>query len=208
MIEVLRLASRCPFTCLMLASLTAAGVYARTHVGPLDADFHRHVGSSAHLLSRGELHRVVTSLFFTAGGWQFYTSLLMFAGAVGWLEATAGTRVAAVAFTSIHGVTVVAMAIGIGLLNTLATSHRGSLLWSMTDVGPSAGYYGCLGIALGRLGLNNRPLLILAVLTILVARVIWSSYQLSESGRMMSADLAHLIAFPLGVVVARFVGNL
>ncbi len=200
MVDYLCAVLRYPFTLGMLAALVAAGIYGKTHVGMLDTQVHHQVGYSVRLLLEGELHRGVTSLFFTAGGSRFYSSLAMLVGAVGWVEAKYGTIRAAATFVGIHLITLLLMSGAIASLYALLETHRGSLLWEAKDVGPSAGYYGCLGLAIAGLSPPVRLSLITAILTVLTLRLAWSSFHLPDGGRTMSADIAHLIAFPLGML--------
>ena len=92
------------------------------------------------------------------------------------------------------------MLAGIALFTGLIDSHRGNLLWYARDVGPSAGYYGCLGLAISQLQSSFMIPLVFAVTFVVVLRLQGSSYFLVPEGRIMSADIAHVVAFPLGVL--------
>ena len=191
---------RYPFTLLMLTLLIGAGIYGRSHVGPLDVAVHRRVGHSPRLLFDGHWHRPFTSLFFTAGGRRFYISLAMLAVSVGSVELVHGTRRAATTFFGIHFATLLFIAVSIALPLSMLKTHFGELLFDARDVGPSAGYYGCLGLAVAGLSSRNRQASVVAILLILLLRLAWSTLHLPEEGRVMSADLAHLIAFPMGLL--------
>ncbi len=141
-----------PFTIVMLILLVLAGIYGRSHLGELDAVLHEQAGYSPRHLWEGQLHRIFTSLLFTAGGRRFYASLLMFALSVGWIEREYGTRGAMLTFFGVHVATQLILAVAVaGPLVGLGTDH-GRFLLEARDVGPSAGYYGCLGLA------SRRPL--------------------------------------------------
>ncbi len=191
---------RLPFTFTMLTILIAAGVYGRSHVGLLDESLYARAGYSMRLMLEGQVHRAVTSLFFTPGGWRFYSSIAMFALAVGYVEWNFGTPRSLLTFFGVHFATLAVMTIGVLGLNTITHTHRGYLLWHVQDVGPSAGYYGCLGLALAGLVSQSRWPIIVAIATVLIARAAWSFAHLPEDGRMLSASLAHLIAFALGML--------
>lgn len=193
---------RLPFTLVMLVALIGFGIYGQTHIGPLDADLHRGAGYSTRLLLEGELYRLLTSLFFTAGGWKFYASLLMFAGAVGWMEWSCGTRRAMLAFFCIHLLTLLIMSLGISLPLAAIESLHGKLLYSVRDVGPSAGYYGCLGFAVADMKSGKKRLIAISILLLLLARGTYSGLHLPQQGHGLAADVAHLIAFPLGILGA------
>lgn len=197
MFSVLR---RIPFTLVLLVALIGAGIYGRAHEGMLDAELHHQVGHSPRLLFDGHWQRLFTSLLFTAGGWRFYTSLVMLTFAVGWAEFAFGTRGAALTFFGVHLATLLIMAVVVAWsLSWLETEH-GRLLLDARDVGPSAGYYGCLGLVVASLSPSKRRAIAAGILLLLVVRLVWSTIQLSAEGREMSADVAHLIAFPLGFV--------
>lgn len=203
MSKLLRLSSAMIFTLSTLVVLVIAGIYSRSHVGTLDSMVHQWVGHSADLLWKGELHRVLTSLIFTPGGWQFYSSLAMFGLCVGWLEWQRGSLTAALVFFGVHIATLLLMFLGIAFENWLVQSHSGGLLWFTRDVGPSAGYYGCLGLALMMQPAALRRPIIIAMLIVLLLRLGYSTYCLHQAARSMSADIAHLIAFSLGLSLAQ-----
>ncbi len=185
--------------------MIAAGIYGRTHVGPLARELESRIGHSPHLFWTGQWHRSLTSILFTGGRLKFYVSLSMLVFSVGWLEITKGPVVAAMTFVGVHLATLMIMSIGIALSTALRETHRGNLLWYVTDVGPSAGYYGCLGAALVNLGPNFQLPVFAAICLVLAARCGWSSYHLPENGQVMSADIAHAIAFPLGFMISKLI---
>jgi len=69
------------------------------------------------------------------------------------------------------------------------------------DVGPSAGYYGCLGLICQKQSEPRRRLLLAIIGGILISRLVWTA--LTTRRTPLAADIAHLIAFPLGVVLAK-----
>ncbi len=156
------------------------------------------------LLVEGEIHRAVSSLFLTAGGWRFYCSEVMVALAVGFIEWSRGTFRAAITFLGIHFATLITMTVGVVLWDELKPSVLSDLLWNVQDVGPSAGYYGCLGLALASASPSKRSLLLWSVLLWLALRTCWSVGCVPEDGSVISADVAHVIAFPLGALKSLF----
>jgi hypothetical protein len=204
MIAVLR---RCPFTVLMVATMIVVGVYGQTHVGALDSEVRQQVDYSVRLLLQGHLHRLVTSLFFTVGGLKFYSSLLLFAACVGWAETVYGTRHALLAFFGLHLATLLLLAFVIWPLVVLETQH-GTWMLDERDVGPSAGYYGCLGLAVAGLApFAKRRSVVIAITCVLSIRFVWSMLQMSNEGHEISADAAHLLAFPLGLLSYRLISR-
>lgn len=127
----------------------------------------------------------------------------MLAVCMGAVEFAQGSLIAMLVFMGTHVATILLMLGGVLMLNRLTESHRGNLLWYTRDVGPSAGYYGCLGFAIVGLWPNQLMLITTAMISWLVLRLGWSTYHLIDEGQMMSADVSHLIAFPLGIVAAK-----
>lgn len=195
---------RCPFTLLMVAALIAAGIYSQTHVGLIEAKFRQQVGYSVQLLFAGHLHRLFTSVFFTEGAWLFYGSLVMLAVILSWVEYVYGTFHTVLTFFGVHLATLVLL-VFVAWPLTLLETHHGDLLFDARDVGPSAGYYGCLGLAVAGLTSSKRKAILVAIVVVLVLRLVWSTLHVSDQGHQISADLAHLIAFPLGMLSHRFV---
>ncbi len=193
---------RLPFAILMVVFLVAFGVTTESHAGPLAAAFRRAFGSSLQTTIDGDFVRLFTSLFLTAGGWRFFASALMLGLGVGWAERLAGTIRAITVFLSVHIITL--MIIYFGLILPSAASHFANAEWLVDarDVGPSAGYYGCLGSELGRLNSKWRWTIVAVISLVLLARLIISSGAIHEHPHQVIGDVAHVIAFPLGLALA------
>jgi hypothetical protein len=198
---------RIPFTLCMLATLVAAGLYGGSHVGPLDHEVHRAVGYSTQLVFEGHWQRVMTSLLFTAGGWHFYASLLMLAACVGWVEYHNGVLLVVAVFLGIHLLTLLLEGFAIALPLAAAGLNHGEMLFRARDVGPSAGYYGCLGFAVATSTVKWRPRIASLLLGLLFLRLTWSAYHLHSEGVALSADMAHVVSFPLGLLAGRWLSG-
>ncbi len=188
----------------MLFAVGCAGIYGGSHLGLTDDEVYRVAGYSIRQAMEGELQRAVTSLFFTAGGWRFYSSMAMLAIALGFVELNYGTQRAVTTFLAIHVVTLLIMAVAVLSCHSLAPTLHSHLLFHAKDVGPSAGYYGCLGLAVARLTGTQRIAAVAAVGFVLLVRACHSAIHMPEEGRVLAADLAHLIAYPLGIASSRF----
>ena len=125
----------------------------------------------------------------------------MLAGCVACCEWVMGTRKTLFVFWTVHLVTLAAILTPIALAAATLGAAWAQLLVRAADVGPSAGYYGCLGAAVWHWSAGRRRLLITAVLTILAARLAWSMVAVPDQGRQIAADMAHLVAFPLGLLL-------
>lgn len=190
---------RLPFTLGLWVLVTAAGIYTRSHAGLLDAGIHRDVAYSARHLWSGQVIRLFTSLIFTAGGWRFYVTVVMLVVSVGWAERIYGPLCTLLTFFLAHLSTLLIMGL-IAMPLKLAGGTWGHLMFHASDVGPSAGYYGCLALAMMSLPRRNRYYPIAVVFCILVIRLVVAIVTIPEQGRTLSANLAHLISF--GMVVA------
>ncbi len=147
--------------------------------------------------------RYLTSLWLTAGGWQFVASIAMLTLCVGMTERLCGSFAAMKLFLSCHVSVLTTMSVVIVLLASIDSSPSLLALANGHDVGPSAGYYGCLGAILVLLpSLSGRPIF-LCVFAVLLIRLIISVGHLPEDATSVSADLAHLLALPLGASLTR-----
>jgi hypothetical protein len=196
---------RWPFTLVSLAGLTTGAWLTSSHAGALSIWWHRRLGFAPLDLWAGRWERLVTSALVTDGGQAFWRAAGMIALAVGAAEWLAGTRRAALTFWGVHLATLLTESLFIVLPLHQAGAAPGFALLVARDVGPSAGYLGCLGLACARF--PNRRWGRLAGLLIL-AGLGMTLFQPPSEGQdaavKLSADLAHLIAFPLGWLAAYF----
>ena len=199
---------RVPFTIVMLVVITAVGLTTATHLDRLPPALLQRFGFAPFHLNTGHLHagdlvRLLTSAFLTLGGWSFYGALAMIAVSVGLAEKRVGTWRTGMAFWGIHLATLLIQS----LLLAISARHL-DVLWIKLlqiehDVGPSAGYYGCLGLVCQKQSEPRRRWLLAIVGGILIARLIWSALAPHTGHSLLAADIAHLIAFPLGVALAK-----
>ena len=199
---------RVPFTIVMLVVIAGVGLTTATHLDQLPPSLLRRFGFAPFHLSMGHLHagdlaRLLTSAFLTLGGWSFYGALAMIAVCVGLAEKRVGTWRTVLAFWGIHLATLLIQS----LLLAISARHL-DVLWIKLlqiehDVGPSAGYYGCLGLVCQKQPEPRRRWLLAIVGGILLARLIWSALAPQTGPSTRAADIAHLIAFPLGVALAK-----
>jgi hypothetical protein len=191
-----------PFTALLLMTVISTAIISESHSSSLGSPWRREFGFAAWHLVRGDVHRIFTSLFLTAGGWHFYASLLMIGAGVGTAEWIYGTRRTVATFFGIHVVTLFAFAVCFALPLYWMGVRHGELLIHVRDVGPSSGYYGCLGLAMTSYPKRLRRFLVPGVLLVLLARLGWSATMLPAPGFLLAADLAHVMALCLGLVAA------
>lgn len=194
---------RIPFTGLLLAVVVTTAILTGTDRGPLDPALRRLFGFAAIHLPAFEWHRMLTSVVLTTGGREFYASAAMLALSVGAAELLHGTRRTIAVFLGVHLLTLVLVAVLLALPLASAGVVQGELLAHARDVGPSAGYFGCLGLALTALPRRARAVALIVLLAYLAAHFLWSFVRVPDAGRRISADAAHLIALPLGFLIGR-----
>ena len=196
---------RLRFTLALAAAIAAVALATGTATGRLSDGLLDHVGFAPSDLAAGRaFFTIFSSSVFTAGGTYFFRILFGISlPMVGWCEWRIGSRRTVVVFVVGH--------VAVLLLFSGMVAAAGRLgfdplagLWSVKDVGPSAGGYACLGAAVASL---RRPGVRLGGV---VAAVVWLTvlllyrYEQSPAGdAMLSADVAHLMAVPAGYVLAR-----
>lgn len=188
---------RFPFTLTMLCLLTLAAFLTNTHSGPLSTQWLDRVGFAPIDLLALDLGRIFTSAVVTSGGVVFWEALAMVAFAVGLAEWRTSSRRVALTFWGVHLLTLILASVVIALPLHWSGITVGSLVALSRDVGPSAGYFGALGLAVAPL---KRPwhwivgAAIFAALTFAMLTIGGHG----SLGMELSADLAHMISFPLG----------
>jgi hypothetical protein len=140
---------------------------------------------------------------FTVGSSAIYVSMIMMAVSVGFAEWVYGTLRAALLFWVGHIVAILIVSLVISVPVHVVDHSRGMLLVTAYDVGPSAGYYCCLGAAVVAVSSRWKRLLVGFMLAVLLGRAIVSFVNVPEQGRSMAADAAHIAAFLFGMAAAR-----
>jgi len=198
-----------PFTALILTLLVLGALLTNSHVASLSSELIKRFGFAPRDLVTLQWVRVVTSVFLTAGGIDFWVALVLVAAFVGAAEMLWGTAAAALTFWAAHVLTVV-----VTFALSLPLHVSGVALWSLVyltrDIGPSAGYVGCLGLAVAALSRTPpqrrlRVLLVVAIGTGLLAALVLEIGSRPIEGAEVSADIAHLVAFPTGLLAARLI---
>lgn len=186
-----------PFTLAIFAALITAAVWTHTHRREIAAAELDAYGYAPRHLLRMQWGRIFTSLFFTIGGVSFYASLTAAALFIGSLEWKFGSLRAATLFFGLHAATILLESLLIVSPLRYFQHPLGNLLHLTHDVGPSAGYYGCLGAFLW---LDQWSWLAIALVSLfLLVRAFVSVLFSGENSGALSADIAHLIAFSLGL---------
>jgi len=191
---------RLPFTLIMLTSLTFVGLMTNTHLQQISRWWVDRLGFAPRDLWFLHLERLFTSALVTQGAGVFWQALGMIALCVGLAEWLAGTRRTLATFWGVHLLTLITESALIKwVLQPLQWVAANPL---PRDVGPSAGYFACLGLASVSLKNPWRWISGAVIWTVLIVAVFVAPRPGQDASLKLSADLAHVIAFPLGWVSA------
>jgi len=136
----------------------------------------------------------------TSGGLGFWLPYGAMIGLISIAEWLTGTRRTALAFWLSHLGACVGEAVFTGLAIQFFNSTMLNNVHSLRDVGPSAGYFGCIGAITAHIPRPWRYLVGVAIIAALVGGMIVSAQR--GATVEVTAGLAHLLAFPIGWSVA------
>lgn len=182
----------------MLAVFVAVGYSTGTHLRPLAQDLLEFFGFAPRHLWSLEWGSLITSALVTDGARSFWGGLFVMAFAVGLVEWREGHLWAATGFWGVHFLTLLILSFLFVLPFHLLGYSLGSKLAFALDVGPSAGYFGCLGVATAGTSKSTRLWIGLITCGLLVALVFLNLEAKYSIPSRIHADLAHAIAYPLG----------
>jgi hypothetical protein len=190
--------SRLPFTFTMLSALIVAALVTNTHTEQITREWLNRVGFAPNDLWYWQLERLFTSALVTLGGVVFWEALFFIAFAVGLAEWLTGWKRTAATFWGVHLLALILLSLIISLGIHQLRDFGLEAAEIARDVGPSAGYFACLGLVSAQL---KRPWnwvsggLLFAMFVI----ILFMPAAVGENAQVkFSADLAHLLAFPLG----------
>ncbi len=193
---------RFPVTLSLLIMLALAAVFTNSHIRRLEATWLARLGFAARDIWEVRWGRLFTSALVTLGGSVFWQALGMVALAVGAAEYLTGSKRALATFWSVHLATLLTEGVLVGPLLHWLIFNGDSLLLLARDVGPSAGYFGAAGMAVAALPFHRRWRGLLAAIIFmgLVITLFQSPDSEDNFTLKLLADMAHVLAFPLGLV--------
>jgi hypothetical protein len=180
----------------MGVALVVAALITGTVVGTLPRYVLQRIGFAPRDLWGMDLLRLFTSALVTHGRGIFASALVLTMVSVGAVERRYGTVIAAISFWAAHVWTLVVTSTVAAWGHEGILSQLGLALVSVRDVGPSAGYFGTIGVALWSVrSVRVRGVAWVALVAWLVADL-GGLIRLGPALRQeASADFAHLIAF-------------
>ena len=213
-----------PVTLLLLAMMLVAASITGAYAEGLSRPALELVGFPPRTFAAGELYRIVTSAFATHGPRVLSGGLLMVGLSVGLAEWTVGSLGALLGFWLIHTLSLLVVYSGGAALEAIVPVMDAATATRIPDVGPSAGYFGCLGLALGvlsrsaRIGGRFRAELPIRpeqgatwVACVVLGWLVLDLTGIASPGPALAtevgADWAHLVAFSMGVGAGRWMGR-
>lgn len=189
---------RIPFTLTILAILTVVALFTNTTFQSITDHWLYRTGFAPNDLWYGRVERLFTSALVTSGGIVFWEALFFVAFAVGLAEWMNSWKRTAATFWGVHLLALVLLSLIVSLLLHQLRVFGLEVSEMERDVGPSAGYFACLGLVSASLKrpwnwVSGATLFAIFVIAIFLPTVAGESAQVK-----FSADLAHMLAFPLG----------
>jgi hypothetical protein len=198
---------RLPFTLLMVVLLLVVAWWTNSYYQELAREWVARLGFAARDLYFQRWERLILSALVTNGGLIFWFALGMVAFTSGVAEWVDGTRRAVFAFWGVHLLTLIIESLLFLLpLHQLGFPNARALFFSR-GVGPSAGYMGSLGWITTLLPKPWRWLVFAAILIYLIVALFLPPRPGETQAVKLFADLAHLIAYPLGWIAAYVIGH-
>ena len=179
----------------------AASFWTHGLTGQLPTIWTLNFGFAPRHFATADFLRLITSVVLTHDIVHLVLACTMIVLIVGRSELMIGTLNTFLTFSASHLFSILAFAIGISLLHEWHLGQTVSTLYSFHDVGPSAGYYGCLGRILLASVFRYKKLIVVGVVVVLLSRSFISFSQMPQSQASLSADIVHILALLLGMIV-------
>ena len=189
---------RLPFTMLLLVMLSLVALLTETHNAMLSNAWLARLGFAPYDLWELRFERLFTSAVVTYGGRVFWEAVFMILLSVGLAEWRTGTRRAFLTFIGIHLLVLTIESLLLALPLRIWGGAIGEAASLARDVGPSAGYFACLGLSCASLTGKWSWISLWLILAGLVAAFFLPPGSGEDILVKTFADIAHVLAFPLG----------
>lgn len=187
-----------PFTFAMMVGLMLTGGFTNTYLDQITHHWINRIGFAPSDFWYMRYERMFTSALVTSGGRVFWQALFLVAIFVGLAEWITDSKQAGITFWGVHLVTLILLSLIVSLALHQLRDFGLAASEIERDVGPSAGYFACLGLISAQL---KRPWNWVSgiLLFSMFAVALFVPAGASENAQIkFSADFAHLLAFPLG----------
>jgi hypothetical protein len=145
---------RVPFTLIMLTGLSLVALATNTTFEAILHHWINRLGFSSNDLWYWRIERMFTSALVTSGSKVFWDALFFVAFAVGLAEWMAGWKRAAATFWEVHLLVLILLSLIVSLAAHQLPDIGLKAIEATRNVGPSAGYFACLGLISAQL---KRP---------------------------------------------------
>ncbi len=192
------------FTSLMLIMILSFAALTKSNAGQLPEEWLSRMGFAPKDIWLQKFENIFLSAFITDSRRAFIQALIMIFLCVGGLELVSTTWTTMLYFWGIHVLTLFFVTLFI-IRPFEKTGHAlGQSLYLSKDVGPSAGYFGCMGVLIHSFFGAGISWVIFFV--ILIGMMIYLRMPVSKEKKMMKlhADLAHMVALSMGFLIHFF----
>ncbi len=200
---VLTILRRIPFTLITLFSIAIAALTTNTFFQQITKHWLNRTGFAPNDLWYWRLERLFSSALVTSGGIVFWEALFFITFAVGLAEWMTGWKRTAATFWGVHLLSLILLSLIISVAADQLVNIGLEAAEMARDVGPSAGYFACLGLVSSRLKHPWQWITGGALLLVFFVTLILPPGTGQNASVKFSADLAHLLAFPLGWLSGR-----
>lgn len=190
----------------MLVLLGIGALVTNTTFESITHHWLQRTGFAPNDLCYWRIERMVTSALVTSGGKVFWEAIFFVAFAVGLAEWLTGSKRAFATFWGMHLLALVLSSLIISLAVHQLRAFGVEASEVARDVGPSAGYFACLGLVSAKMKHPWNLINGITLFAIFVTAILLPAGAGESAAIKFSADLAHMLAFPLGWLSAR-IGN-
>lgn len=186
------------FTSLMLIMILSFAALTKSNEGELPEEWLSRMGFAPKDIWLKKFENIFLSAFITDSRRAFIQALVMIFFFVGALELRLTTWITMLYFWCIHVLTLFFVTLFI-IGPFEKTGHKlGQSLYLSKDVGPSAGYFGCLGVLIHNF--FGAGIGWIVFLSVIIGMLIYLRVPVSEEKKLMKlhADLAHMVALSMG----------
>ncbi|HVO71937.1 MAG TPA: rhomboid family intramembrane serine protease [Aggregatilineaceae bacterium] len=202
--QVERILRRIPFTLATLIVIFLVALVTNPSFGTISDVWIQRLGYAPRDLFHLRLYRLVTSVLLIANARSYAQALLTIGLVGGACEWVTGTRLLAAVFWGATLIATIAESVLIAAPLYALGSSFGEKLYVTRDIGPSASYFGCTGLACALLSKPWRWIAAGLVMAFLLSTFVLPTPVNANTPVRFMAGIAHLIGFAVGYVSRRW----